>query len=58
MTYLVRTLAGTVHRNTCRHAAKGQRWVWADRNPTENWMVTAPWLKACAVCNPPSPFKP
>lgn len=59
--YLVRPARGDyIHRSTCRHAtALGVvRWKWADNNPDEDWKRTAPWLKACKRCDPPSPFRP
>jgi hypothetical protein len=57
--FLVRNLSNDfVHRSTCRHARTGAaRWVWADRNPGEDWRQTAPWLKPCKRCDPPSPLR-
>lgn len=58
--YLVRLRSGDkVHRSTCRYATGpgADRWHWADANPLEDWLTTAPWLKPCQFCLPPSPFK-
>lgn len=60
--YLVRlgppAKGDTIHTSTCRYAKKPNalRWMWAEANPDEDWAVTAPWLKRCKVCLPPSPF--
>jgi hypothetical protein len=46
-----------IHTSECRHStADAVRWVFADENPDVDWKVTAPWLKACSRCNPPSPL--
>lgn len=46
-----------IHTSECRHATSGAvRWIWADEHPYEDWKVTAPWLKPCSRCNPPSPL--
>jgi hypothetical protein len=46
-----------IHTSECRHATAGAvRWVWADRNPDVDWAKTAPWLKPCSRCKPPSPL--
>jgi hypothetical protein len=56
--YLVRRPSGNaIHTSTCRHAKDGGRWVWADKHPDTDWKVTAPWLKPCGICKPPSPLK-
>lgn len=48
----------TIHLSTCRYVRgqPGWRWVWADKNPDEDWEKTAPWLRRCQVCHPPSPL--
>jgi hypothetical protein len=55
---LMRNRTGDViHRATCAAVkASAVRWRWADENPDEDWKKTAPWLKACQRCNPPSPL--
>ena len=63
MSYLVRlgppAFGSTIHRNDCRVLAQAKspalRWQWADKHPDVDWKVTAPWLKACRICEPPSP---
>lgn len=45
-----------IHRADCSRVLPGAvNWRWAERNQDEDWKVTAPWLKACKVCDPPSP---
>ena len=45
-----------IHRDDCSRLRRGSvHWIWADKNPDVDWKARAPWLKACTVCNPPSP---
>ena len=56
--YLMRNRLGdAIHRFGCQHVRPGAvRWEWADANPDVDWGATAPWLKVCKTCNPPSPL--
>lgn len=48
-----------IHRDDCRvlRTVRGAvlPWVWADRNPDADWLAMNTELKACKICNPPSP---
>jgi hypothetical protein len=46
-----------IHREGCSRITTGYvHWIWADQHPDEDWKTSAPWLKPCAVCKPPSPL--
>lgn len=56
---LARNRSGNfIHRAGCvRLGPHAVGWLWAEKNPTEDWRTTAPWLKPCKVCRPPSPLE-